>query len=63
MSYDLEHVFPDALCRRLEEGARTFMLSGSPFARRDFIVELNVTMKLHYKQYRERGCTLESHNI
>ena len=48
VSYDLEEVFPDALCKRLEEGARTFMLSGSPFARRDFIVELLVTMKLHY---------------
>lgn len=48
VSYELEEVFPDALCRRLEEGARTFMLSGRPFARRDFIVELLVTMKLHY---------------
>jgi hypothetical protein len=52
VSYDLEDVFPDALCRRLEEGARTFMLSSSPYARRDFIVELNVTLKLHYL---ERG--------
>ena len=52
VSYDLEGVFPDALCKRLEEGARTFMLSTSPYARRDFIVELIVTMKLHYL---ERG--------
>ena len=48
VSYDLEDVFPDALCKRLEEGARTFMLMGTSFARRDFIVELLVTMKLHY---------------
>jgi hypothetical protein len=51
VSYDLEGVFPDALCKRLEEGARTFMLSTSPYARRDFIVELNVTMKLRYLEY------------
>jgi hypothetical protein len=55
VSYDLEPVFTDVLCRRLEEGARTFMLSTSPYARRDFIVELIVTMKLHYLQYRDRG--------
>ena len=55
VSYDLEHVFPDVLCKRLEEGARTFMLSTSPYARRDFIVELMVTMKLHYVEYRDRG--------
>jgi hypothetical protein len=55
VSYDLEPVFPDALCKRLEEGARTFMLSTSPYARRDFIVELNVTMALHYLEYRRTG--------
>jgi hypothetical protein len=55
VSYDLEPVFPDALCKRLEEGARTFMLSGTPFARRDFIVELNVTMMLHYKEFERTG--------
>ena len=55
VSYDLEHVFPDVLCKRLEEGARTFMLSPSPYARRDFIVELIVTMKLHYVEHRDRG--------
>ena len=55
VSYDLEPVFPDVLCRRLEEGARTFMLSTSPFARRDFIVELNVTMMLHYMEYERLG--------
>jgi len=55
VSYDLEGVFPDALCSRLEQGARTFMLSTSPYARRDFIVELNVTLKLHYLEYQRRG--------
>jgi hypothetical protein len=55
VSYDLEAVFPDAICKRLEEGARTFMLSASPYARRDFLVELNVTMKLHYLQYMRDG--------
>lgn len=59
VSYDLEGVFPDALCRRLEAGARTFMLSTSPFARRDFIVELNVTMMLHYTEYARRGTAPE----
>jgi TPM domain len=55
VSYDLEPVFPDALCKRLEEGARTFMLSSSPYARRDFIVELEVTMSLHYLDYKKSG--------
>jgi hypothetical protein len=55
VSYDLEGVFPDALCKRLEEGARTFMLSRSRYARRDFIVELNVTMTLHYLEYQRTG--------
>jgi hypothetical protein len=55
VSYDLEPVFPDALCKRLEEGARTFMLSTSPYARRDFIVELNVTMALHYLEFQKTG--------
>lgn len=59
VSYDLEGVFPDALCRRLEQGARTFMLSTSPFARRDFLVELNVTMMLHYTEYARRGTAPE----
>lgn len=55
VSYDLEPIFPDALCKRLEEGARTFMLSTSPYARRDFIVELNVTMMLRYKEFQRTG--------
>lgn len=60
VSYDLEGVYPDALCKRLEEGARTFMLSRSPYARRDFIVELNVTMTLHYLEYQKTGQQPES---
>ena len=55
VGYELESVFPDAMCKRLEEGARTFMLSASPNARRDFLVELNVTMKLHYLEYKKSG--------
>jgi len=55
VGYELESVFPDAICKRLEEGARTFMLSSSPYARRDFLVELNVTMKLHYLEYKKHG--------
>jgi len=55
VSYDLEGVFPDAFCKRMEEGARTFMLSTSPFARRDFLTELAVTMKLRYLEYTQSG--------
>lgn len=55
VSYDLEAVFPDALCNRLEEGARTFMLSASPYAKRDFLTELTVTMGLHYLDYQKTG--------
>jgi hypothetical protein len=55
VGYALEGVFPDALCRRLEAGARTFMLSRSAFARRDFLTELIVTMGLHYLDYRKNG--------
>lgn len=55
VGYALEGVFPDALCRRLEAGARTFMLSDTPYARRDFLVELIVTMGLQYLEYRKTG--------
>ena len=55
VSYDLEDVFPDAFCKRMEEGARTFMLSTSPYARRDFLTELAVTMKLRYLEYAKSG--------
>lgn len=59
VSYDLEGVFPDLLCKRLEEGARTFMLAQSAFARRDFITELIVTMGLHYLDYQASGKVAE----
>jgi hypothetical protein len=55
VGYALEGVFPDALCRRLEHGARTFMLSATPYARRDFLVELIVTMGLQYLEFRKTG--------
>jgi TPM domain len=43
VSYELEGVFPDVLCRRLEEAAQTYMLSEVP---QDFISELLITMNL-----------------
>jgi len=43
VSYALESVFPDALCRQLEDAARTYMLSEIP---QDFISELLITMNL-----------------
>lgn len=55
VGYELEGVFPDATCKRLEEGARTFMLSTTGFARRDFLTELIVTMGLHYLDFRKTG--------
>lgn len=55
VSYDLEPIFPDAVCRRLADGARTFMLAKSAFARRDFLTELIVTMGFHYLDYRKTG--------
>ena len=45
VSYALEPIITDAICRRLEDGARTFMLTGS---RRDFLTELLVTLNLYY---------------
>ncbi len=43
VSYALESIFPDALCRQLEDAARTYMLSEIP---QDFISELLITMNL-----------------
>jgi hypothetical protein len=43
VSYELEGIFPDVLCRRLEEAAQTYMLSEVP---QDFISELLITMNL-----------------
>ena len=60
VSYDLEGVFTDAFCKRMEEGARTFMLSGSRFARRDFLTELAVTMKLRYVEHGRSSGALPS---
>lgn len=47
VSYALEGIFPDALCGRLEEGARTYMLSEIP---QDFLSELIITMNLHGRE-------------
>ncbi|TLY41499.1 MAG: hypothetical protein E6K59_09440 [Nitrospirae bacterium] len=44
VSYLLEGLFPDAICHRLEEAARTYMLSEIS---QDFISELLITMNLH----------------
>lgn len=44
VSYELEGVFPDALCRPLEEAARTYLLSEIP---QDFFTELLITMNIH----------------
>ena len=43
VSYALEATFPDALCRQLEDAARTYMLSEVP---QDFISELLITLNL-----------------
>ncbi len=43
VSYDLEGDIPDAYCRRLEEAAKTYMLSEVP---QDFISELIITTNL-----------------
>ena len=43
VSYGLESVFPDALCRELEAAAQTYMLSEIP---QDFVSELLITMNL-----------------
>lgn len=48
VSYALEAVFPDVLCHQLEQAARGYMLASNPYARRDFLTELLVTMRLHY---------------
>jgi hypothetical protein len=43
VSYALEGIFPDVLCHRLEEAARTYMLSEIP---QDFVTELMITMNI-----------------
>ncbi len=53
VSYSLEAVFPDLVCHQLEQAARSYMLASNPYARRDFLTELMVTMRLHYLAARE----------
>jgi len=43
VSYELEALFPDALCHELESAAQTYMLSEIP---QDFVSELLITMNL-----------------
>ncbi|HUJ01644.1 MAG TPA: TPM domain-containing protein [Usitatibacter sp.] len=52
VSYALEGDIPDAYCRRLEEAARTYMLSEVP---QDFISELIITTNLRGMGSREAG--------
>jgi hypothetical protein len=52
VTYDLEGIFPDIVCHRLELGARTFMLTGNS---RDFLTELLVTMNIYYLKYNEKS--------
>lgn len=59
VSYGLEAVFPDLLCQQLEEAARSYMLSPTPYARRDFLTELMVTMREHYLQSRQAAAQRE----
>jgi tetratricopeptide (TPR) repeat protein len=46
VSYELESLFPDALCHQLEAAAQTYMLSEIP---QDFVSELLITMNLRAK--------------
>ena len=50
VSYELEGVFPDILCHRLEEAARTYLLSDIP---QDFLSELIITMNIEGRERRE----------
>src|SRR5262249_25571363 len=47
VSYELEALFPDALCQQLEAAAQTYMLSEIP---QDFVSELLITMNLRAKE-------------
>jgi TPM domain len=51
----LKPAFPDALCRRVEQAARAFMLSNTPFAQRDFLTEMINSLGLHYLDYKKSG--------
>lgn len=50
VSYGLETLFPDALCRQLEAAAQTYMLSEIP---QDFLSELLITLNLRAKDVTE----------
>ncbi len=55
VSYSLEGVFPDLLCHQLEQAARSHMTAATPYARRDFLTELLVTLRIHYLDWRATG--------
>ena len=55
VSYSLEGVFPDLLCHQLELAARSHMMAATPYARRDFLAELLVTLRIHYLDWRVTG--------
>jgi hypothetical protein len=59
VSYSLEAVFPDLLCHQLEQAARSYMLASNPYARRDFLTELMVTMRLHYLAARATDASVD----
>ena len=52
---ELKSAFPDALCRRVEQSARAFMLSNGPFVQRDFLTEIIATLGTHYLAYKKSG--------
>jgi hypothetical protein len=52
VSYELEPIFTDLICNRLEEAARSFILTNNS---RDFLTELLVTMNLHYQRLIKDG--------
>lgn len=55
VSYSLEGVFPDLLCHQLEQAARSYLLAATPYAQRDFLTELLVTLRIHYLDWRSTG--------
>jgi hypothetical protein len=55
VSYNLEGAIPDAFCHRLEEAAKTYMLSEVP---QDFITELIVTTNLQSMSSKDEATVL-----
>jgi len=55
VSYNLEGVIPDAFCHRLEEAAKTYMLSEVP---QDFITELIITTNLQSMSAKDEAVAL-----